>query len=429
MLPPEHPRRRVLNDEVHARPSEPITAPARLSYLVLFSGSRPVATEWWTALAELARRYEAVPPIHGATHYSGNFGPFRLRWECHTEFSRILLLREGGGHEPFAEPASGLLPQDWLKSLPGELLYAGNLAVVGPDFPAGDIDEIAARHFNGNIPVGARVGSGAGTALTDFRIHGDGYSRLLLRNENMRERQCGRIVQRLLEIETYRMMALLALPTARQLVGELSAHEGELAKLTSIMAKGESRDEQSLLDRLTRLQAAIESRYADSHYRFSAAAAYHALVERRISELREERLPGVQNFREFMGRRLDPAMNTCRSVRGRQEALAVHVARASQLLSTRVDIARHGQNQAVLASMNRRVKLQLRLQRTVEGLSVVAITYYLVGLIAYAAGSLKGFGLDISKDVIVGISVPVVAFAVWYVLRRVQHVIMQRGGK
>jgi len=428
MLPPDHPQRRILNDEVHARPSEPITAPTRISYLVLFSGGAPGDSEW-VALEDLAKRYEAVAPRHKATHYSGNFGPFRLRCERHTEFSRILLLRDGGGKDPFADPVFGQLRRDWLESMPGEVLYAGNIAVMDSDFDLSDIDELSARHFAGNILIGSRVGGGAGVALTDFKVHGDGFSRMLLRNDSMRPRQCGRVVQRLLEIETYRMMALLALPMARQLVGELSEREGELAKLTSIMAQEESRDEQSLLDRLTRLQAAIESRYADSHYRFSAAAAYHALVERRIGELREERMPGVQNFREFTGRRLDPAINTCQSVKARQESLAVHVARATQLLSTRVDIARHGQNQAVLASMNRRVKLQLRLQRTVEGLSVVAITYYLVGLVDYAAGSLKEFGIGVSPDLIVGISVPVVAFVVWRGLRRIQHFITQRSGE
>ena len=46
----------------------------------------------------------------------------------------------------------------------------------------------------------------------------------------------------------------------------------------------------------------------------------------------------------------------------------------------------------LLGAMNRRQQLQLRLQATVEGLSVAAITYYIVGLVGYAAKGLKEGG-------------------------------------
>jgi hypothetical protein len=166
------------------------------------------------------------------------------------------------------------------------------------------------------------------------------------------------MMQRLLEIDTYRLMALLALPVAQALSPWLNQAERELAEVTNVLAEATEADEPALLDRLTRLEAQIESREAENHFRFTAAAAYHELVQRRIEELREVRIQGLQNFEEFTERRLAPAMNTCRSVAGRLESLSQRVARATQLLSTRVDVSRERQNQQVLVSMNRRAEAQ-----------------------------------------------------------------------
>jgi uncharacterized membrane-anchored protein len=184
-------------------------------------------------------------------------------------------------------------------------------------------------------------------------------------------------------------------------------------------------EESALLDRLTQLEAEIESREADNHYRFGAASAYYELVEQRIEELREQRLHGLQTFREFTQRRLGPAMQTCRSTAARQDSLSQRVARATQLLSTRVDIARERQNQALLASMDRRARLQLRLQQTVEGLSVAAVTYYVVALVGYVANGLRAFGVHLDHDLVMAVSIPVVALiaavGVWRIRRHVSH--------
>jgi uncharacterized membrane-anchored protein len=242
-------------------------------------------------------------------------------------------------------------------------------------------------------------------------------------------RQAGRMVQRLMEIETYRVVALLALPVARDLAPFLGRGEAELAEVAAALvgARGEE-DEAALLARLTRLAAEIESRESGSRYRFAAAAAYHALVERRIAELRETRIEGLSTFREFTERRLAPAMATCRSVAARQDSLSQRVARATQLLSTRVGVTRERQNQALLESMNRRAKLQLRLQQTVEGLSVAAVTYYVVGLVGYLAKGLGALGLRVSPDVVVAASIPLVALLVAFGVRRIRRMVTRGAG-
>ena len=239
----------------------------------------------------------------------------------------------------------------------------------------------------------------------------------------MTPRQAGRMVQRLLEIETYRIMALLALPVAREIGPLLNESEQGLAKITAAIADAHEEDEPVLLADLTRLEADISSRQSRNHFRFSASAAYYRLVQRRIVELREERISGLQTFQEFMERRLAPAMDTCQAAMRLQQSLSDRVARATQLLSTKVDITREQQTHAVLESMNRRAKLQLRLQETVEGLSVAAVTYYVVGLIAYLGKGLKSSGVGLNVDLLVAISVPLVVLSVVLGVRRIRKMI------
>jgi uncharacterized membrane-anchored protein len=275
------------------------------------------------------------------------------------------------------------------------------------------------------VLVGSGVGDDAATALTDFRVRADGFSRFLIVDRHTTPRQAGRLVQRILEIDTYRMMALLALPVARELTPMLASYEQELSQVTTVLESADEEDEASLLDRLTRLEAHIESREAESHYRFSAATAYYELVQRRIAEFREIRIPGLQTFADFTERRLAPAMNTCRAVSARQESLSQHVARANQLLATRVDITRERQNQAVLESMNRRAKAQFKLQQTVEGLSIAAITYYVVGLIGYIAKGIKALGVNIDYEIVMAASIPVVIILTAFGIHHVRQAVVR----
>lgn len=421
-LPPDHPLRAELNDEVHARPADVLAAPLRLSYLALFSDAHSRDREW-DQLCNLARRHGVSPPAKPLNHFSAELGPFRLRWERHTEFVRYTFIVDGAGEDPFDPPALAAVPQDWLATLSGQTVVAVHAALVPARDERLDVERLAAAHFAGNVLVGSGIGDGAAVALTDFRVRGDGFSRLLVIDQGLTPRQAGRMVQALLELDTYRMMALLALPVARELAPFLSRAELELKNVTAVLANSRSDDEPALLDRLTRLEAEIESRESDNLYRFGAAAAYYELVQRRLSELRELRLGALPTLLEFVERRLAPAMNTCRATAARQESLSARVARANELLLTRVDITREMQNQKLLESMDRRAEAQLRLQQTVEGLSVAAITYYVLGLVGYAAKAAHAAGLPLEPDVAVGIAIPIVGLTVWRTLRRLRRLV------
>ncbi len=419
-LPPDHPLRIELNDEAHARPSELLKSPLRLTFLALYSDPSQRDREW-LHVCDLARRFGHAPPLR-ASHYSADLGPFRLKWERHSEFTRYKFIVGGPCEDPFDPPALQAVPADWLAGLPGELMVATHAALLPVAAETPDYEALAIRHFGGNVLVGAGIAAGAGLALTDFRIR-DGFSRLLLLDRGMTPRQAGRMIQRLLEIDTYRLMALLALPVAHGLTPWLNEAERELAQISAALVESSEASEPVLLERLTRLEAEIESRESAHHFRFSAAGAYHQLVARRIEELRELRIQGLQTFREFTERRLAPAMSTCASVSARVEALSQRVARATQLLSTRVAVSRERQNQQVLESMNRRAEAQLRLQQTVEGLSAAAITYYVVGLVGYAAKAVEALGWPVNVELVMALSIPVVALATLLGVRHVRTVV------
>lgn len=424
---PNHPQRISLNDEAHARPFESISSPTRLSYLAYLNHSVSYANDFaW--ISELCERYDVRKPHHGSNHFAADFGAFRCKWARHSEFTSLTFTRQGEFRDPFGEPALLHVPEDWLKQLPGAILTAVHAGLEVQRLLPEHIAEIGTEFFRGNDLIGAQIGDGAGAVFTDFRVHADGFSRFLVSDIQLGARQAGRMLQRLFEIDTYRMMAFLALPLAKDVSPQLSDADRELTEITQQMAHASQEDEPRLLDRLTKLAGKIEASLSASDYRFSAARAYYAIVERRINELRESRIPGMQPFREFMERRLTPAMDTCDSVSRRQRMLAERIDRASDLLRTRVDITREQQNQQLLEQMNNRSHLQLRLQETVEGLSVAAITYYTVGLIGYGAKSLKSIGVHLNPELVMGLSIPLIAGSVWLSMRSMRKVMAKEMG-
>ena len=216
MLPQSHKLRNELNDEVHARPSDSLHAPLRISYVALLAPASAREDEW-QHLAALVSRYGRSMPARAASHFSMDLGSFSLRFERHTEFTRYTITVSGSFDDPFAVTALSIVPADWVSALKGEVMVASHGAILPATAPILTPDELAAQFFDGNVLVGSHVGDDAATALTDFRMRSDGFSRFLILDRQLKPRQAGRLVQRLVEIDTYRMMALLTLPVARGL--------------------------------------------------------------------------------------------------------------------------------------------------------------------------------------------------------------------
>ena len=211
---------------------------------------------------------------------------------------------------------------------------------------------------------------------------------------------------------------MLGLTTARALGPQMQAFDATLTDILGAMTQSTSQPD-IILEQLLTVSAELENTVAQSSYRFGATGAYETIVNQRIAVLREERFGGLQTFGEFMMRRYDPAMRTVDSTQARLQRMSDRAQRASDLLRTQVDVARSAQNQALLTSMDKRADLQLRLQRTVEGFSIVAISYYAVNLVLYVTGPIqKTIGLD--KLQAAAIATPLVMLCVWLVVGRIR---------
>jgi uncharacterized membrane-anchored protein len=415
----EHPQRQSLNSEFHARPPVPLTGSVLVSHLVL-KHDQPSAAAEREALARWIQGLGCPVFDSSDSLLMLETAAFRMRWELHTEFSSYTFFRPLASGEKLDPDATAFdaVQLDWMRDIPGALIAAVQIELrTTAEIQPGSM--LAGLSPDGRTMVAARVADQAAWIFTDFKIE-NGFSRFLVLNESMTQRQTGRTIQRLLEIETYRMMALLGLPVAKDVGSWLHGSEQRLAQLMDQISQAVSpEDERRALAALSTLASEVEHSVARTTFRFGASKAYHGLVMQRIEELRESRITGLPTFNEFMQRRLLPGMNTCEAISRRQEELSARVARNSQLLRTRVDIELERQNQELLTQMNQRAKLQLRLQETVEGLSVVVLTYYGSQLVQYLAKGSKDLH-QLSTDAITAVSIPIIALLVAWGTRRMR---------
>jgi len=445
-LPPEDPLRRALHNEVHARPSARIRLPALIIDIAVLN---PTVTHDM-ACAHLQRLPGQADLLPG--RLQDNFLHLRcpgysVRWERHTEFSRYSIVLPAPPHATLdaVEPdlmAGLLLPPDWLRQIPGQTISAIQLVMLNaPLDDAPTLMSRAMRWLGAGSVVASLMGSNAFSAsdtgaqadnrrgyghplghswvLTQFQLHSDGFERMLvIAPDGTSQTRAGRIAGRLLELEIYRLMALRGLPVAKALGPMLAQSEEALAKITARL-ESKSASDQELLDTLVSLAAGVERAMAENGYRFSATQAYSTLVGQRIAELREKAIPGTQMIGEFMQRRMSPAMATVAATAQRLTLLSERVARASDLLRTRVDIAAEAQNQQLLEKLTHGQALQLGLQSTVEGLSIAAISYYVISLLLYGGKALKAAGLPINPEMAAGALVPVVLWLVWRTTQKI----------
>jgi uncharacterized membrane-anchored protein len=435
-LPQEDALRRELHNEVHARPSARVRLPALIVYVAVLNAGVSREQEW---------AHLRLLPGHAdlsLESLQGNFlrlrcDHFTVKWERHTEFTRYSIVQSLPENADWGADGPALAPHvatgtDWLRGLPGQTIGAIHLGMLQADLADPDLMAKAQAWLGEGTVLASRMGNTTeglphSCILTHFRIGSDGFERMLvLAPDGTTEARAGRISQRLLELETYRLMALRGLPVAKNLSATLSAAEAQLADITGLLeSKGET--DQALLDLLVSLAARIERATAEHGFRFSATRAYDTLVSQRLAELRERPISGTQTLGEFMQRRLSPAMATVQATEKRLASLAERVSRSSALLRTRVDIATEAQNQLLLEKLTKGQALQLRLQSTVEGLSIAAISYYVVSLLLFGAKALNAAGMPIQPEVAVGVLVPFVLWGVWRTTRKIHEKLKTAG--
>lgn len=424
-LPPNDPLRLSLHNEVHARPPALVHLPTLVTLVAVLNDGVERETERLHLCGLPGQDHLTAADV------AGNFirmkipAGYSIRWERHTEFTRYSIIQplpNGmglGAEQP--DLAANLATHDgWLAQTPGKTVAAVQLVMVTANLSdSAAVLDVAKRWFGRRTLVASKMGPDYSWALTDFQVNADGFERMLvLVPEGTSEARAGRIAMRLLEIETYRLMALRGLPVAKELGPMLSLAENELADLTAKM-EGKAASEESLLDSLIVLAARVERASSEHNYRFSATYAYDELVRQRIAELYEVANPGTQTLGEFMKRRMSPAIATVASTSRRLDSLAERISRTSALLRTRVDIATEEQNRVLLEKLTRGQELQFQLQSTVEGLSIAAISYYVVSLLLYVVKALKTAGLPIHPEMTVGALIPLVLYSVWKTTQRI----------
>lgn len=408
---PVAPERALVLGEIHARPYA-LVKTGRVIFQLAFMMDGGSAVHH-TVISDLSRARGASPPDRNARHHALAWGQGTLRWERHTEFSTFFwdgpLPDKFGGEVPVHPFGDGF-------SAPGALI-SGIRLEIRPDGPEA---QAAFSCFDPASLCYSELKNGQATVLTDFRQDGNGLTQILLIDRDLTEAGRGAVVQRLLDIETYRTLAMLGLPLAQTLSPEMRRIEDGLTAVTQRMKANPREEADEVLAQITRLAAELEANAALSLYRFGASRAYDDIVRERVRALDESPVSGYETLGSFLEKRLAPAMRTCQSVEERQANLSRKLSRATGLVRSWIDVEMERQNADLLATMNRRAEMQLRLQQTVEGLSVAAISYYVVGLIGYLAKAVPHELLPVDSAVVTGLSVPFAVLGVWWVVRRIR---------
>jgi uncharacterized membrane-anchored protein len=424
---PEHQDRAAVLAELHLRPFLQFSTPHSFQHFA-FVLDQLGATREHAAFSALCDAMGVPSPPEEARFHRVEVGPWTLRWEHHAEFASYSW---STGTAAAALPAMGEtpLPPAFATYRPaGQLLVHVAIGLL----PRQPNPEAIEQPFNRTSLAVVNAAEGGARVVTDFQADASGTVRFLVEDLGLTPTRAGRLVQRLLELETYRTLALLGLPVARRAEPVVRHVEEELLRLSSALTEiATTQANRNLLHQLTTLSARLESQIASTSYRFGATRAYAELVRGRLDVIREAEHGGYVSFSRFLRRRFAPAIATCEAVDRRQQALAARLAHAVDLLRTRIQSELEDQNRLLLASMNRRSRMQLRLQQTVEGLSIAAVSYYIVGLVGYVAKGLKEASAlphPITPEMAAGASVPLVVFGVWWMLHKARKAWAGTGG-
>lgn len=439
MKPYDHPSRQVLHEEVHSRPPVAQWPKERIlsQAFLLDAESRQLQIDWIECLSKAFPRKGAGNQDHFFRSIELNAAPERIiiKWELHGEFATIAAIVQQSTlvdvplqrtRQPILTDLNALLQKmacPAIEASGGQRIAAIDIAFEDRSL-FDDAEEVSAI-FDGNTLIGGYIMSNRQAQLwTDLYLSEDGFISYYVPHNILGSRQAGRVARRITEVETYRMAAMLAFPVAKGLSLPLRNAESDLAKMSKEIAllqidsSLQLKKNGEFLSDLSQLASKTEQWISEFGLRFTAAEAYSQLVNKNLAELNEMAVPGIQTLREFMDRRFQPAMDTCLWTQRRLRELSDRVSRTTQTLRTRIEFVNEEQTQALLASMDKRARLQLRMQETVDSLSVLVLTYYVVGLLFYVAKGGKEVGLPIYPEITAAIAAPVVAILFYIISKR-----------
>lgn len=408
----EHPYRDAVLTELHARPVELVAPNMRVRRLVLAvptrSGAMGAAISQFRDFA-LAKGYSLQD--ESGRQYQFTTPERVVSWEFHTEFITITWYSALDDGQNW--------PDDIGLEAVSEAELVGAMRVDMMDEPA--LPERVLPSFNPTSLCLVAIEYGNAQLAADFVPDADKFIRFEFAAGKLSPLRRAITLRRILEVETYRTMALLALPLARQTGPALRAVEMELTDVMADLSGIETTDEvQERLKKLHDLSVRSGQISERLNYRFAAAYAYGAILRRRLEKLREETLGQGSSLSSFIGNRVEPALATCEAMDKRLTVLSQKLERAVELLNVRISLDMQIQNKSVLETIAETARSQFRLQHTVEGLSTIAITYYLIGILGYAlAGPLEATGW--SKTLVISILSPLALIAVFFGLRAIRR--------
>lgn len=416
-----HPQRQQIANEVHARPFQQLSAPLKVMHFALMNGQEDMA-EIRLSVSELLIKCGAQAIPEDEVFNFQRINELSIRWEAHTEYYSLTFYYSGS--EQNWEQSMPGLPLHWHQQLLGELIAGVQLLIeTPPNKDGGDIpaDSKTLKDIFGKEQViGSHVVRGAATVWTDFKAQGEfGLNRILIYDNNLHGYQCGRLIQRLCEIDTYRAVALLGLEPAQQAMIKVLKLEKELVIISKHLSDLKSDEKSEALNTVMNLAAQIEEISVGTANRFSASDAYYAMVRMRISELEETRVEGLQTMEQFIERRVDPAMRTWQSAASRLNRLCKRISQASSLLRSAIDLSTDEQIHHLLTSMNKRTRRQLLLQAKLETFSIIVVTYYIFDLLERTIHHLSPVSYEETAVNWLSYSLPAVIAIVWWYVRKV----------
>lgn len=420
----EHHLRYELLEEIHARSFHDFSGRGRfIRYIYLTPDGDQKILDYVNAFLKSHGHPAAKPDMK---FLRLDMDGYALRVERHTEFTTISFVEKGlvnkSGLDGSAFDPSALphLPFDWISQLPCEVFHAIWLEVGGkPEFKLSQQDAqniLSSRAAPGNI-----ISHGAAQLHLSFDRDENGFSRAVLFNSKIASGRLGRIVQRIMELETYRFLAMIGFSTVKQYSPVLNDMDKALNTLTEDIAatiQDPDRDMRPLLSRLSFISATLEKTNAETSFRLTATKAYRDIFLSRLQSFQPDYLEGHQGITGFTDRRMMPAMQTCEAFSNRLERITNRASRASQLIQTETESTIQEQNRDLLVSMDKRAQTQIKLQQAVEGFSIAALTYYAVGLVGYLAEGLPLESLGLNTSLVKALAVPTIGIIVWTLIRR-----------
>ncbi|WP_108462911.1 DUF3422 domain-containing protein [Devosia naphthalenivorans] len=409
----DHPDRALILEEVHARPFDLLPVSCRLRRLVfLLAGTSPTVPECFERFNAFCTAKSLGNPTSSARQYSFDTADHHVTWEFHNEF--ITVTWRG-----VLEDRNSAPDNIGLEILAGGLLVAATrldlleeAAIPEPLIPGFQLTSFCVSTLD----------AGEAQVATDFVPDQERFIRFEVAASRLDVVRRSLLVRRLLEIDCYRTLALLGLPLARRLTPDLRRIERELSGLVDAMANNDPVGAQSTLKALHHLSVQSGQLSQQMDYRFSAGRAYDTILQDRLAALEEVRSTQGTTLRTFISTRVNPAIATCDAMSQRLAVVSNKIERAVGLLNVKIGVDVQMQNAALLNSIDRSARSQFLLQRTVEGLSVIAISYYLLGIAAYLLGGPAEIW-RLPKAILLTSAVPLVILSVWFIARwvRAQH--------